>query len=267
MRIATWNINSVRLRLPLVQEFLTVHAPDILCLQETKCPDSAFPIAEFAALGYAHAQIRGEKSYNGVAIISKLPLGDKNYRLWAGRDDTRHVSATIANDNLGDVSIHNFYVPAGGDIPDPDSNAKFAHKLNFMEEMASWFCTHAHPSPRMILLGDLNVAPTPYDVWSHQQLLNIVSYTAIEREKLEAVQASCEWVDIVRQMHPATQKLYSWWSYRAQDWAQSNRGRRLDHIWLTPSLRERAHSCEIATHWRAVARPSDHVPVILDISL
>ncbi len=122
MRIATWNINSVRLRLPLVREFVEEYAPDILCFQETKCPDADFPHGDFESMGYVYRYIRGEKSYNGVAILSRVPLEQESHHLWAGEDDTRHISAVLPNG----VELHNFYIPAGGDVPDIEQNPKFS---------------------------------------------------------------------------------------------------------------------------------------------
>jgi exodeoxyribonuclease III len=129
--IATWNINSVRLRADLVARFLREEAPDILCLQECKSPVEKIPLQGFAALGYGHAVARGQKGYNGVAILSRLPLQDGGHIDWCGRGDARHVAARLENG----VTIHNFYVPAGGDVPDREANEKFGHKLDFLTEM------------------------------------------------------------------------------------------------------------------------------------
>jgi exodeoxyribonuclease-3 len=152
-----------------------------------------------------------------------------------------------------------FYVPAGGDEPDPAVNAKFAHKLSFLEEMRSWL-EGARSARAAIMVGDLNVAPLEQDVWSHKQLLRVVSHTPGETERLEAVR-STGWIDAVRYFVPAEEKLYTWWSYRAHDWEASNRGRRLDHIWITPPLSPR-RKVQKSSGWRGWKRPSDHVPVI-----
>jgi len=264
VRIATWNINSVRLRLPLVLRLLEEHAPDVLCLQETKCIDDAFPLKDFAAAGYQHAHIHGMKSYNGVAILSKLPLEGKAIQHWCEKQDCRHVTAMLP----GGVELHNFYIPAGGDIPDPAVNDKFAHKLRFVDEMAEWFPRERSSDRKMVLVGDLNIAPLEHDVWSHKQLLDVISHTPIEVEKFTAMQRSVGWVDAIRHFVPEPEKVYTWWSYRAADWAASDRGRRLDHIWVTQPLAPALKGYKIlrdARGWEP--KPSDHVPVMLDLDL
>ncbi len=261
MRFVTWNINSVRLRIGLIERLIDALSPDVLCLQETKCPDEAFPHAPFAARGYAYRHIWGMKSYNGVAIISRLPLMQMGQRDWQGRADCRHIFATLPDQ----TEIHCLYVPAGGDVPDPDVNPKFAHKLGFLDEGAAWSREQKVSRPR-ILLGDLNVAPLEQDVWSHRQMLGVVSHTPIEVEKFTAWQQAGGWIDAPRCFIPLEEKLYSWWSYRAQDWEESNRGRRLDHVWVTPPLAPAlrgAHVLRAARGWDP--KPSDHVPVIVDV--
>lgn len=262
MRIATWNINSVRLRLGLVERFLDEYSPDILCLQETKTINDTFPSAAFKAKGFAHQHLLGMKSYNGVAILSRLPLTNKGNLNWQERDDCRHVFADLP----GSIELHCCYVPAGGDIPDPDANPKFAHKLGFMDEKAAWWKKRGDKDKAKILVGDLNVAPLEHDVWSHKQMLDVVSHTPIEVEKFTAWQKSHDWIDAVRHFVPHDRKHYSWWSYRAQDWRASNRGRRLDHIWVTPNLQsslKATATVQEARGWEP--KPSDHVPVMIDI--
>ena len=261
LRIATWNINSVRLRADLAGAFLDAHQPDILCLQEIKCPTDAFPAAAFRDRGYAHIAVNGRKGYHGVAIASKVPFLRTRAREFCSMRDARHISVTLA-DGKNDIELHNFYVPAGGDEPDPGINPKFAHKLAFLDEMRGWLNGAATNAP-LVLVGDLNVAPLEHDVWSHRQLLDVVSHTPVETEKLESFRIAGSWVDAMRHFVPADQKLYTWWSYRAHDWVASNRGRRLDHAWVTPMLRERLEGIEVLRQARGWARPSDHVPVIL----
>ncbi|MBL9060203.1 MAG: endonuclease/exonuclease/phosphatase family protein, partial [Mangrovicoccus sp.] len=210
LTLATWNINSVRLRAGLVARLLGDEAPDILCLQECKCPVDKLPLTDFAALGYTHAVARGQKGYNGVAILSRVPIEDAGHRHFAGREDARHVAARLADGTL----IHNLYIPAGGDIPDRAVNETFGHKLDFLTELRDWF--HGDRPERAILVGDLNIAPREDDVWSHKQLLKVVSHTPIEVAHLAAVQEAGGWVDITRQDIPEG-LLYSWWSYRAAD--------------------------------------------------
>ena len=260
LSVATWNINSVRLRIGLVGDFLSAHRPDILCLQEIKCPADRFPHAAFARRGYKHRLVNGQKGYHGVAIVSRLPFLDTSTRGFCGKDDARHAAVTVA-DGDDDIVIHNFYVPAGGDEPDPAINEKFAHKLAFLDEMRDWL-TGAETDRRSILVGDLNVAPYENDVWSHRQLLRVVSHTPVETDSLETVRQVGGWVDAIRRFTPMEEKVYTWWSYRAADWQAANKGRRLDHIWVTPHLAHRLESIEIVRAARGWARPSDHVPVI-----
>ena len=157
LSIATWNINSVRLRIGLVGSFLDAHAPDILCLQEIKCPEAAFPYEPFRRRGYDHILVNGQKGYHGVAIVSKLPFVASGARGFCGKDDARHAAVAIA-DGGEDIVLHNFYVPAGGDEPDPAINEKFAHKLAFLDEMKAWL-TGNETDRKAILVGDLNIAP------------------------------------------------------------------------------------------------------------
>jgi len=258
--VATWNINSVRLRADLVARLLTEEAPDVLCLQECKSPVDKIPVEVFAALGYGHIVARGQKGYNGVAILSKLPLEDAGHRDFCEKGDARHVAARLENG----TTIHNFYVPAGGDEPDREKNIKFGHKLDFLTEMRDWF--GADRPQKSILVGDLNIAPREDDVWSHKQLLKVVSHTPIEVDHMAQTQDAGKWVDITRQDIPDG-LLYSWWSYRAKDWAEADKGRRLDHIWATPDISNAAHGSRILRDVRGWEKPSDHAPVLATFDL
>jgi exodeoxyribonuclease-3 len=257
--IATWNINSVRLRIDLVRRFLAEHAPDVLCLQETKCPDANFPFAAFRDAGYRHVEIHGQKGYHGVAIVSRLPLKAVDKRRFCGKEDARHIAATVEHAGAP-VTVHNLYIPAGGDEPDPEVNPKFAHKLSFIEELRGCMAELARPGS--VLVGDLNVAPLETDVWSHRQLLKVVSHTPVETEGLERARTAGGWVDLMRRFVPPEQKLFTWWSYRSPDWTRNDRGRRLDHIWVSPDLAPAATRMSVLRDARAWTRPSDHVPVI-----
>lgn len=263
-RIATWNINSVRLRAGLVSDYLSSHNPDVLCLQEIKCLEEQFPEKAIRKAGYEHFAIHGQKGYHGVAIISKKPLSDIERQDFVAMGDARHVSACIHTD-IGKVRIHNFYVPAGGDEPDPAINPKFDHKLKFLEEMKAVPSTNVDEN--CILVGDLNIAPREEDVWSHKQLLKVVSHTPIEVELLDAVRDIGNWRDGVREFFGADETLFSWWSYRSKDWTVNNRGRRLDHIWHSPELAEHLQNVEILKSARSLEKPSDHVPITADYKI
>ena len=165
------------------------------------------------------------------------------------------------------VTIHNLYVPAGGDEPDPKINEKFAHKLQFIDELEAWFGKDCVPKGHeSVLVGDLNIAPLEHDVWSHKDLLKVVSHTPVETGLLDRVLADGKWTDVMRQHVPADRKLYTWWSYRAKDWAQSDRGRRLDHVWSSAALAARSKGIEVVREARSWPRASDHVPVIASFS-
>jgi exodeoxyribonuclease-3 len=267
--LTTWNINSVRLRIDLVAKFLKSARPDVLCLQETKCIDDAFPLKRFKRLGYEHVALNGQKGYHGVAVISKLPFEKTGIRTFCDKLDSRHISVEFgAGAQLSKpLVLHNFYVPAGGDIPDPALNPKFEHKLSFLDEMKACEPLHPHGDDRHILVGDLNVAPHENDVWSHKQLLKVVSHTPIECEKLLAAQASGEWIDVARDRIPLSEKVYTWWSYRAADWTVGDRGRRLDHIWVSRALKDGVSDFRITRDARSWERPSDHVPVTVTLEV
>ena len=265
LNLVTWNINSVRLRLPQLARLAKELKPDVVCLQETKVEDGLFPHRDIAALGFRYRLVRGTKGYNGVAILSKLPLAPLERRDWCGKADGRHTAARIEFGGAP-VEIQNFYVPAGGDIPNPEENDKFAHKLAFLEEMAAWSDAAKRRRVSSILVGDLNVAPLEADVWSHKALLNVVSHTPVEVEKLSRVMAAKPWVDAVRHFVPEPERLYTWWSYRARDWAASDRGRRLDHIWVTRNLVPQLKRVKILRDARDWTQPSDHVPVAVTLA-
>lgn len=264
MRLVTWNINSVRLRLPLVEKLTQAVAPDILCLQETKCPDEHFPADALADMGYVHQHFHGMKSYNGVAILSRLPMAARNIHHRVGREDCRHIAASISISS-GVFELHNLYIPAGGDEPDIEINDKFAHKLDFVDEMTGWFKGHYSADQKLIAVGDFNIAPYEHDVWSHKQLLKVVSHTPPETDRLDGMLKSLDWIDVARRFIPANEKCYTWWSYRNRDWRKSNRGRRLDHVWVTQGLGDALAGYEVLSEARDWEKPSDHAPVIVDL--
>ena len=265
LRIATWNINSLRLRLPLLKELIAALDPDVICLQETKVPDELFPTSAPADIGYPYAVFRGMKSYNGVAILSRKPIELHDTAPdWCAKGDCRHISVLL-DAKGGPIELHNFYVPAGGDIPDRAQNDKYGHKLDFIAETRNWYAARTRLA-RNVIVGDLNIAPLEHDVWSHKQLLDVVSHTPPETEGLIAWQ-NTGFVDAVRHFVPADEKLYTWWSYRNRDWRASDRGRRLDHIWVTPDLTGKLKRKIVLKDARDWPQTSDHVPVCVELDL
>jgi exodeoxyribonuclease-3 len=266
LRIATWNINSVRLRWPLLAELDAALKPDVICLQETKCPDELFPHAEIAGLGFRHIAAKGMKGYNGVAILSRRPIAAvADTPDWCAKGDCRHLAVTLDAPG-GPIELHDFYVPAGGDVADRDANPKFAHKLDFVAEATAWSAAQA-ATPRRVLVGDLNIAPLEHDVWSHKELLDVVSHTPVEVAALTRWREQAQLHDAVRHFVPEDQKLYSWWSYRARDWEASDRGRRLDHVWVSDDLRGKLKRHAILKPARGWERASDHVPVMVELAV
>jgi exodeoxyribonuclease III len=263
LKITTWNANSVRLREAALRRIVDEIDPDVLCLQETKVEDSKFPHELIDSLGFEHRFVHGQKSYHGVAVLAKLPLDNCLTRKWCANGDSRHAICTLP----GGIELHNLYIPAGGDVPDPIANPKFRHKLQMLDELSEWFTATRDEGRRAVLLGDLNIAPLETDVWSHKQLLSVVSHTPVEVDKLGHLQASHGWVDAVRQIVPPEQKLFTWWSYRNRDWSASDRGRRLDHIWLTPALAPALRRATVTRAARGWEQPSDHVPVTVELEV
>jgi len=263
LRITTWNANSIRIREVALRRIAREIAPDVLCLQETKVPDDRFPRALAEELGYPHMVLHGQKAYNGVAVLSRLPLEDGEGIRWCGVDHCRHIRCLLP----GGVELHNFYIPAGGDVPDPDTNPKFRHKLDMLAELTEWFAGRRGDGAKLVLAGDLNIAPLETDVWNHRALLGVVSHTPVEVEALTRLQDAYGFVDAVRRIVPPERKLFTWWSYRARDWSKSDRGRRLDHIWLSPALAPALRDAHVRRDARGWDRPSDHVPVTVDLEL
>lgn len=262
-KLVTWNVNSIRIRLEPLKLLCQLAKPDIICLQEVKAKMEDFPYDEIRALGFENIALYGQPGYNGVAILSKFPLSEIEQKEWVGKHDARHIKACV----FDDIEINNIYVPAGGDVPDPIENLAFAHKLCFMDDIAEHYEQHkAELSQRkMLICGDFNVAPSENDVWSHKQLLNVVCHTPVEVGRLTRLFKSLDFVDVVRQFYPEPQKLYSWWSYRNPNWQTNDKGRRLDHIWVTPNLQHRLLRAQVIKELRLHNRPSDHVPVLAEI--
>jgi len=264
LTVAPWNLNSLRLRQAHLPTLIAALKPDVICLQETKVPDELFPDSLAADTGFPHILFRGMKSYNGVAILSRIPMTlAENTPDWCNKTDCRHLSVTL-HTGKNPITLHNFYVPAGGDIPDRAENVKFGHKLDFIAETRAHF--KQYPPSRAILVGDLNIAPLENDVWSHKQLLGIVSHTPVETTGLNAWMNE-GFTDALRHFVPAEEKLYTWWSYRNRDWEVSDRGRRLDHVWVTNDLAGGLKKYDILKAARNWEQPSDHVPVAVTLSV
>jgi exodeoxyribonuclease-3 len=270
LSLLTWNVNSIRKRLDGLARLAELTAADVICLQETKVEDASYPRDAIAALGYPHQAIACQAGYNGVAILSRWPLHDIARHDHCGRNEARHIAAVLRPEDAPvdeALRIHSLYVPAGGPIADADLNPKFAHKLRFMDAVADHFAAHYGFREPMVLAGDLNVAPLPTDVWDHAKLAKIVTHTPVEIAALERIKRALAFTDVVREVIPAEDPVFTWWSYRATDWQAVNKGRRLDHIWVTAPLRERIAAVEVMIDVRHWQPPSDHVPVLLRLSV
>ena len=264
--VATWNINSVRLRINLVVRFLLEQQPDVLCLQETKCPDGNFPLGRSGRPAILISRSMGRRAITGSRSFRVFRFAAFSKRDFCAKGDARHLHVVLGGEAQG-LELHNFYVPAGGDEPDPEINVKFAHKLAFVDEMVDWAHTERPAAERAILVGDLNIAPLEHDVWSHKSLINVVSHTPIEVDKLARAQAAGPWVDALRKFVPNDEKLYTWWSYRSPDWQKANKGRRLDHMWVSAALVNSVKEMRVLRDARGWTRPSDHVPVMIRLEI
>ena len=258
IRIISWNVNSVRARLAHVQRLIKEYAPDILCLQETKVRDEQFPRQAMEQLGFCYQYYRGIPSYNGVAILSRVPLELTDAPLLAAAQ-ARHLSVYVPTI---DLRLDNVYVPAGGDIPDALENSKFDDKLRFMQTLSAMIDTLP---ARAMIMGDINIAPGEFDVWSHRQMLKVVSHTPIEIAAFNDLLRDGRLVNVVRHCHPEPEKLHSWWSYRVKKWSADSRGLLLDHALVTPVVMHetpQAHILSAVRGWQE--KPSDHAPIVVE---
>lgn len=257
MKIATWNINGIGSRLTHVLDWCAVNRPDVLCLQETKCIDPKFPYQRLRSVGFEHAAFTGEKAYNGVALLSRLPLED--VRLSLTRDDEdesrRFVAAAV-----GGIRVVNVYVPHGTRI----GSDKFGFKLNWLDRLRMYFDERYTRDDGVLLCGDLNVAPHEMDVWNPRLWQNKTHFSKPERAALLNLK---KWgfVDLFRQFNDEGGE-YSWWSHFRHDF-EKNRGLRLDHIWASPPLAERCTDGWIDRVPRGWEKPSDHAPVLADLRI
>jgi exodeoxyribonuclease-3 len=259
MRIATWNINSVRLRIDQVSRYAAMAKPDVLCLQEIKCLEAEFPYAAFKDMGLKYVHVVGQKGAHGVAIASRKPIESLPSPGLCPFGEARVAVVKVAG-----INVLSLYIPAGGEDPDVNTNAKFAHKLAFLDRMNGWCKTRPGTT---LLTGDLNIAPGEHDVWNHKQLLDVVSHTPVETSGLNKAREAGAFVDLMRAARPEPEKLFTWWSYRNADWKVSNRGRRLDHIWSSPDIAPALKKISVWTETRDWSRPSDHVPVMAELEL
>ena len=263
LRIATWNINSVRLRIDQVARFVSESGTDVLCLQEIKCLEDQFPRGAFEAMGLPHLKIGGQKGWHGVAIASRKPIA-----VAPVLDVCREGHARCVGVVIDGVEVQNFYIPAGGDVADRALNPKFDHKMDFYGRLTAEMAGRDRQRP-LVLAGDFNIAPGENDVWNHRYMSKIVSHTPLEVETLNRLQAAGGFADVVRDAWPEPQKLASWWSYRAEDFRKSARGLRLDHIWTSPGLTPSVVPGSAIIHEpvRAWTQPSDHCPITVDLDV
>lgn len=263
MKIISWNINSLRKRLNHLELLVQNEAPDIICLQETKVHNDHFPSEQIKKLGFDYQYYYGGKSYHGVAILSKFPLENVQKIAFDELDYGRHIQCHIHNK----IVLHNFYVPAGGSGNDENNldTDKFLYKINYLKNMIKFFKEQQSKNQYAIITGDLNIAPEEHDVWSHKQLLKVISHTPIETDLFRELMEIVNLIDAGRITHSREEKLYSWWSYRSRDWKNSNRGRRLDHFLITKNLHSDLQEFKILKNMRDLVSPSDHAPLMITI--
>jgi exodeoxyribonuclease-3 len=248
MKIATFNVNSLRKRLPIVTAWLERHRPDVLCLQETKVQDQDFPALALSATGY-HLAYRGMKAYNGVAVLSRIAPDQVFYGFDDGDDPDE---ARLLRVVVQGIPIVNTYVPQGFEIDSP----KYQYKLAWFTRLRRYFEKHLSPTKPAIWCGDINVAPTPIDVHSPEKHLDHVCYHEAARK---AYQETVAWgfEDVFRRLYPDRQQ-YTFWDYRAPSSLDSNKGWRIDHILATPPLAAKCTASDVDVEPRRAKEPSDH---------
>ena len=256
MKIATWNVNSINVRMPQLLDWLKAAEPDVACLQETKTIDEKFPELELKAAGY-EAVFTGQKSYNGVAIISKFPIADvqKNFLDDDDQSPKRLIAATVKG-----IRIVNTYVPNGSEL----GSDKFKFKLDWLQRLRRMFDETCDVQKDVLLCGDFNVALTDLDVWNPEEMTGKLHFSKPERAAVTHVK---QWgfTDLFREKNGNVRE-YSWWDYRGGSW-QKNHGLRIDHIWTSPSLTAKATNCWIDRSTRSLTLPSDHAPVVAEFAL
>lgn len=253
MRLATWNVNSLKVRLQHLLDWLALARPDVVCLQETKLEDEKFPLADIQAAGY-QAVYAGQRTYNGVAILARTALADLAHGMFGFEDEHKRViAATVA-----ELRVVCLYAP-NGQAPGTE---KYAYKLRWYEALAAWLKAELDRYPRLAVLGDLNVAPEDRDVHDPKRWEGEIHVSGPERAALRRV-LDLGLADAFR-LFPQPEKLFSWWDYRLLAF-QRNWGLRIDHILLSQPLAARCTACTIDKAPRSLERPSDHAPVIADL--
>jgi exodeoxyribonuclease-3 len=256
MKVATWNVNSIRARRERVVEWVGRNEPDVLCLQELKTEDAEFPADEFRELGY-EAALFGQRTYNGVAILARGPLRDVELGFGDGVPDpqARFIAATTASG----VRVMSAYIPNGEAV----GSEKFAYKLAWCERLVAYLQARLAPGVRVALCGDFNVAPAPIDVHDPASWEGHVLYSTEERAAFARI-IGCGLVDVVRQLNP-NEPLFSWWDYRQLAFPK-NHGLRIDHVLVTPALAEHATAARVDRAARKGKLPSDHAPVVVEFA-
>ena len=259
MRIATWNVNSIRQRLENLQAWLAETSPDIVCLQEIKCTDEAFPREPFETLGY-NVAVHGQKTFNGVALLSKLPFDEVKSGLDGGDGDAqaRFLEALVSTRG-GVVRVVSLYLPNGN-----GGEEKYAYKLNWMERLINFSRERLKLEEPFVLAGDYNVIPMPLDAKKPEAWVNDALFLPATREKFRAL-VNLGLTDAIRATSDAG-GLYSFWDYQAGAW-QKDDGIRIDHLLLSPQAADRLTGAGIDRHVRAWEKPSDHVPVWVDLDI
>lgn len=258
MKLATWNVNSLTVRLQQVLDWLSVNPVDVLALQELKLTDDKFPADAFMQAGY-HAQWFGQKTYNGVALLSRTPVTEVVKNIPSFQDDmARIISATVASD-AGDIRVIGGYFP-NGQAPGTD---KFEYKMAWLKGLRGWLKAELAAHPRLVLMGDYNITFDDADVWDPVGMRDQIHCTDEERYHLNAM-ISMGLHDSFR-LFEQPQKSYSWWDYRDFGFRR-NHGLRIDHILVSPALKPRVKACTIDKTPRKNERPSDHAPVVLELS-
>ncbi len=255
MQIATWNVNSLRVRLPQVVDWLRSVQPDVLAIQETKCEDEKFPADELAALGYTSI-FSGQKTYNGVATLARGTPRDALMALPGADDPQRRVLAAT----IDGVRVVNVYVPNGERV----GSEKYAYKLDWLERLRGFIADELTRHAQLVLLGDFNIAPEPRDVHDPAQWDGQVLFSAPERSALQRL-LEVGLTDSFR-LFDQPERAFSWWDYRMGAFRR-NLGLRIDHVLLSQALRERCRACRIDVAPRRLERPSDHAPVLAELAL